>query len=203
MVRIASGRGEMDSITGRLWRFRHAALGVAVLIGGAGAVVWFLRATVGALSQLNPNFASAIVAALAGVVVVVLGQVFNRSRQVSEAHRDRKVQVYSTFVQLIIDLQQATIRMTADELLKSEQTYRIFVKFNRDVLLWGSPNVIRAFLDYRGEDGTATPLALVKMDKLLGAIRKDLGLSNWRLQKGDLVKILVRDPSELDKMLRQ
>jgi hypothetical protein len=106
------------------------------------------------------------------------------------------------FVQLLIDLQQATRRGEEDELLKSERTDSTIVEFNRNVLLWGSPTVIRAFLAFRSQGGTTNPFVLGQMDKLLGAIRKDLGLSNWRLQKGDLVKLFLKDPTELDKMLR-
>ena len=92
----------MESIGRQLWRFRHAAIAVAILAAGAATGVWFLLGVIGALSQLDANVASAIVAALAGVVVVVLGQIFNRNRQISEAHRDRKVEMHAKFGQLLM-----------------------------------------------------------------------------------------------------
>jgi hypothetical protein len=191
----------MDSMASQLWKFGRSAIAVAILAAGAAAVVWFLLAIIGVLPQLDPNVASAIVAAFAGLVVLVLGQIFNRNRQIAEAHRDKKVEVYAKFGQLLIDLQQATKQGKADELLKSDRVYNSIVDFNRDVLLWGSPSVIRAFLDYRVESNVTGPLVLVKMDRMLRAIRKDLGLSNWRLQQGDLVKLCLQDPTEFDKML--
>lgn len=193
----------MESIGRQLWRFRHAAIAVAILAAGAATGVWFLLGVIGALSQLDANVASAIVAALAGVVVVVLGQIFNRNRQISEAHRDRKVEIYAKFGQLLIDLQQATKQGKTDELLNSERIYNSLVEFNRDVLLWASPSVVRAFLNFRVEGNKPNPFGLVEMDKMLRAIRKDLGLSNWRLQQGDLVKLFFKDPEEFDKMLRR
>lgn len=198
----------MDSATGssqlrRVLLSRDAAIVVAVLAAGAAATVGLVLVIVHALSQLNPNVVSAIVAALAGVVVVVLGQIFNRTRQIAEAHRDRKVEIYARFGQLLIDLQQAAKRGEADELLESKQIYGSIVDFNRDVLLWASPSVVRAFLEFRLESNTPNPLVLVKMDNMLRAIRNDLGLSNRRLRRGDLVKLFLKDPSEFEKMLRR
>jgi hypothetical protein len=84
-------------------------------------------------------------------------------------------------------------------MLKSEHVYNSLVDFNRDVLLWASPGVIRAFLDFRVKrDGVEQ---LVEMDRMLQAIRKDLGLSNRRLRPGDLVKLFLKEPAEFDSML--
>jgi hypothetical protein len=59
----------------------------------------------------------------------------------------------------------------------------------------------RDFLDFRVRAGAPEPLGLVAMDRMLQAIRKDLGLSNRRLQQGDFIKLFVNDPAEVDKIL--
>ena len=42
---------------------------------------------------------------------------------------------------------------------------------------------------------------LLIMDDIMQAMRKDLGLSNWGLVRGDLMKMFLTDPETLDKML--
>lgn len=125
----------MDSIVRRLWKFRYQAIGLGVVAAIALASVWILLAIIDGLSRVNPNVASAIVAALAGLLVLVLGQIFNRSRQLAEAHRDRKIEVYAKFVTLLFEMQQATKRGELDTLLTSEKSLMFLVDLNRDILL--------------------------------------------------------------------
>jgi hypothetical protein len=34
-------------------------------------------------------------------------------------------------------------------------------------------------------------------------MRKDLGLSNWGLSRGDLIKMLLTDPESLDALIKK
>jgi Flp pilus assembly protein TadB len=83
----------MDSMASRFWGFGLAAIAVAILVAG----VWFV----------DPNVLAAIVTALAGLGIVVVTQIFDRRRQIAEAHRDRKVKIYEKFAQLFVDLVEA------------------------------------------------------------------------------------------------
>ena len=67
-------------------------------------------------------------------------------------------------------------------------------------MLWGSPGVLSAYNSFRaaGED----PKVILLVDDLLQAMRKDLGLSNWGLGRGDLMKMLLTDPEKVDEILK-
>lgn len=47
------------------------------------------------------------------------------------------------------------------------------------------------------------PNVLFLMDDILQTMRKDLGLSNWGLARGDLIKMLLTDPESLDLLSKR
>lgn len=83
----------------------------------------------------------------------------------------------------------------AKDLLKS------ISQFQERMFLWASPNVIQCWLNCRvqAEGQTSARDSLLLWDGLIRAMRKDLGQSNYRLKKGDLVKMMLKDPTEIDR----
>ncbi|MGP9663774.1 hypothetical protein ACT3TY_03965, partial [Halomonas sp. AOP22-C1-8] len=73
------------------------------------------------------------------------------------------------------------------------------VGFKTNVVLWGSPKVINAQLNFQKVSESGGNV-LFAVDKLYKAIREDIGLSNKGLDKRQLVKMYLRDPGELDAM---
>lgn len=74
----------------------------------------------------------------------------------------------------------------------------LFFSFTGDVIVWGSPSVIRAYSAFRSIG--ADPKIILRVDDLLQAMRKDLGNSNWGLSQGELIKLFVTDPEKLDEL---
>lgn len=83
-----------------------------------------------------------------------------------------------------------------------------FVKAKEQLLLWGAPGVITEFHRFNSfsqtpvEQGAPSdPRILLYMDDLLRAVRRDLDLKNEGLERGDLIKLLLSNPQELDQLL--
>ena len=75
-----------------------------------------------------------------------------------------------------------------------------FVSFTRDLIVWGSPGVIKAYENFR-RGSSSSSVVLFLVDDILREIRRDLGNSNWGIKKGDLIKLFSKDPEELDRVV--
>ncbi len=78
-----------------------------------------------------------------------------------------------------------------------------FITFTRDLIVWGSPNVIKAYENFKLGSLTSGTNAVLLVDDILREIRSDLGNSNRGIKRGDLIKLFLKDPQELDKMMQK
>ena len=168
------------------------------LITGAGYLFWMTF-----LKGANPSISAAVVGAMATVLVGVVGSLYTQSqikkREIEEAHRPRKVEIYKGFLDMIARMMADQNPNVSLEAPTPQELIDFLVEFKTDIMLWGSPKVIRAQLDFEkvsNSDGNV----LVAVDALYRAIREDIGLSNRGLDKHQLVKMLLKDPNELDEM---
>jgi hypothetical protein len=168
------------------------ALIAAIIVVGFGA----LRFTESWLRSLDPTLAGAFITAALGLLGLGYAKWHSKSRDIAESHRPSKIEVYNTFFDIVERMQEHKGSPHDDgdnpepDWLKGE-----FQKFNRGLLLWGSPAVIHAWLKFRTSTENGEHI-LVAVDRMYQAIRKDLGNSNVGLQSGDLIKIGLKDPNE-------
>lgn len=168
-------------------------IGLAVV----ATLVYFAIVFVAAwLKSLDTGVAAAVVTGAVGLIGLWYAQWATRSREIAESHRASKIEVYNIFFDIVDQFTDDTSKgklTKPDEIplaLKSQ-----FRKLNRGMIIWGSPAVIKAWMDFRHSAGTATgKQTLVKVDAMYQAIRADLGNSNWGLQSGDLIKSTLSDP---------
>ena len=153
--------------------------------------------------QVTASIVAATGTLFAALATVLYSQRRSKERDISEAHRPQKVELYKRFMEILM----MVLRMSkADEseneakALPNTELEEFFYGFTRDIIVWGSPGVIQAYKRFRTNDEQGTVLSLLLVDDLLRAIRQDLGNSNKGLKRGDLVKLFLRDPDEVDKM---
>ncbi len=143
---------------------------------------------------LDPSVKAALITALLGLVGLWYAQWHSKTRDIAESHRASKIEIYNVFFDLVEKLQESNIdSSTEDELpdwMKSE-----FRKLNRGLLLWASPKVITAYLNFRKVSASEGNV-LYAVDEMYREIRKDLGNSNYLLKSGDLIRIGLKDPDE-------
>jgi hypothetical protein len=159
-----------------------------------------ISAAVGWLRSLDSDLAAAVTTAVLGLFGLWYAQWHTRSREISESHRKSKIEVYTIFFDLVDKFQDdvsGTNFRNKDE--APAWLKRDFRRLNRGLIIWASPRVIKAWLDFRAVSGSGHGNILASVDRMYQAIRQDLGNSNFGLQSGDLIKSTVSDPENWGK----
>lgn len=173
----------------------------------AVALVWGLLRLLGfvwsAFTDLDKTVAAAIVAGIftviATTITVMVGRYFEEKRKQSELHREKKIQMYDTFIARMFKIfgnaeESAEEESTEGDSDAGEQELIEFLReHQRQFLLWSNAPVIRAFAEWRktltGEPNAQT---ILKMEQFFLAVRRDLGHSNWGIKQGDTARFLLR-----------
>jgi len=176
--------------------------GLAVIFGII-YVLWLVAThLLSFLASANPAIAAAIVGAMATVLVSVAGALYTQAqiqkREIAEAHRERKVALYKGFLDVVLRIMAKENKNLSLTPISDQELVNFLAEFKTSVILWGSPKVIKAQLNFEAVSGSGGNV-LLAVDKLYLAIRDDIGLSNSGLNNHELVKMYLRDPSELDR----
>lgn len=156
--------------------------------------VYFLA---GWIKELNPSVAGAVVTATLSLFGLLYVQWQSKSRDIAESHRKSKIEVYNILFDLIDKFQNNEIEYDENNELPNEIKLK-FRQLTRGLILWASPEVIKAYLEFRTGSVSNQGNILFTVDTLYRAIRKDLSNSNSLLNKGDLIKLNLKDPNELE-----
>ena len=155
------------------------------------------------LTSLDPEIAAKIIGAMVTVFVtltaVIITQRGIKLREIAEAHRGKKVEIYVKYLTKIASLffgqnDQVTIKAPSEQ-----ELIDYIVGFKTEILLWGSPKVITSQIEF--ERSGSDRDRFKALDNLFKAIREDIGLNNASLNNLELVKIFIKDPNELDKIM--
>jgi len=180
---------------------------LAAILGTGYGLFRFVHFLFSGIFSLEANLAAAIIATAATVIVSVFGIVINqqqlKNREIAESHRPQKIELYMEFMNnIIIKTLQLTKKEGTDFLNNQDvkkEMESFFQQFTGDLIVWGSPKVIKAYTNFRnfGEQ----PQILLKLDDMLRAIRQDLGHSNRGIKKGDLICLFLSDPEKLKELI--
>jgi hypothetical protein len=169
----------------------------------------FLRWVLGEIWAANPQTAAAIVTVLGGVSIAAITYLFERSKARAEAHREHKVEIYERFLNMLLGalfsskLQGPGKRRTAF-ITEEAEWLTLVLELKRDMLLWSSPSVIRAFVNYLKiiSSPDFQPSLVQQMRTIsacLKAMRSDIGLSNNSLSEDFFAEWILQDPAEIEK----
>ena len=137
-----------------------------------------------------------------GLFTALWNQRSLKKREIREAQRPNKTAAYKMFVEEIII---GTLKKTKAGELKDvdeDRLQELFFGSIGDLLVWASPDFIRAYQKFKAAGQQQDQRVLVHLDEMLKAVRKDLGHSDWILQDGDLIKLFLTDPESVDKLLK-
>ncbi|WP_226683976.1 hypothetical protein [Shewanella indica] len=191
------------SKTSRFFQYVGMLFGFA-LIFGAGYLLWLVAARLLTfLESANPSVSAAIVGAMATVLVGVGGALYTQSqikkREIEEAHRARKVEIYKEFLDIAARMMAEGNENVSVKPPSQQELVDFLVGFKTNVVLWGSPKVINAQLNFQKVSSEGGHV-LKAVDQLYKAIREDIGLSNRGLERHQLVKMYLSNPDEMDEM---
>jgi len=110
-----------------------------------------------AISAATPEITAAIIGAMAtilvGISAVLISQAHERKRAAEEAHRLKKVEIYQGFIDIISRMIGASNENLALKAPDQEELLLFAFKFKSDLLLWGSPKVIKAQIMFETVSG--------------------------------------------------
>ena len=179
-------------------RMKTLLLGLISLAVLAG-LVWGLYTVLAHLMTLNPNVSASIIAACATVLVatlsVLLSKHFEIQKLVFKEHRDKKIPIYEDLVRFFF---RVMFKSKKGKPLSQSEMASFFQDFVQKATVWGSDDVLKAFGDFKRhapeiQAGADPTKILFLSEKLLFAIRRDLGHKNKNLKQGDLLSLFVTD----------
>jgi hypothetical protein len=167
-------------------RFFYALLGLVLLVGSIVLLV------VGLIEE--PTLATPLATVVAAVLAVVAGQAYSRSQETKAAHREELLPLYASFM---LAIHGSTRREAAEEVGEAIEEL--------EPALWlrGPAPVIQAYNDWDrqlaliGDADDIAPEHWVALEKLMRAIRADLGLNDSDLPMGELLRVAMRDAEEV------
>ena len=171
-----------------------AVVVLAVLVGG---LYFFVAAVLDKLNSLNSDLGKAIVAGavtlFAAVVTVVGGKIWEQRVKIQQDVREKRLPVYEKQIETFFSVLFA--EKAGNEKPSEQDIQKAFMAFTEKLIVWGSPEVIKAWSAFRLHDWTsAKPVdAFLKVELFLRAIRRDLGNSNSGLPPGELMRLFVND----------
>ena len=106
---------------------------------GWSAIAFFIKT----LSEANPKISAIVIGGmftvLTGLTAVLLTQRQIKLREISEAHRDQKVEIYKAFLDTVEKMLQGQNERTQIQGISEQELIDYLVKFKTSIILWGSP----------------------------------------------------------------
>ena len=167
------------------------------LMGAMAYGVWILAFKfTAAISKASPEVTAAIIGAMAtvfgGIVIVLITQRHSHFQAAEEAHRLRKVDIYKSFIEVVSKMIASSNKKLSIKEPSQDELIEFAFRFKSDILLWGSPAVIKSYIAFEDASQDNTKI-LSTVNTLYAAIRSDIGLSNSGLNNSELVKIFIND----------
>ena len=179
--------------------------GFVLLAGLAVVSLWLLVQFTSLFSSADASVQAAIVAGGVALVSILFTILRERSKAIREAHREKKIEVYNQFFDIIFDFLKDPSKVNDLEGVdRSSPIVQKLMDISRGALLYGSPKVILAFAEWRTSSQKVSgdryaPIRAI--GKILLAMRSDIGLSNWGLNEINVHQIYVTDDlNELGKV---
>lgn len=182
-------------------------LGILLVLAVACGVVFGVWSLFSFLfSHLQKEVSAAIVTASATVIVAVVtvvgGRLLERRNISQRAQQEKRVPIYEEFVTDLFKSFGIGLPRDGRPPVDATLAARVYGEFSTRIVVWGSDEVLKRWVSLRNHfqgppGGVRTPdydfQGLVKLEELLVALRKDLGLSGNSLKRGDVLGAIVTD----------
>ncbi len=143
--------------------------------------------------------AAAVIAASATILVSVFGTLaskhLERQQEIEREHRERKLEVYKQFMDYQFAVMQGR-RGEMDETKQREFDRAFRESFPQNLISWGSADIIKRYADWVKWDDPKANADILELEKILLAMRKDLGYTNKGLTDGDLLRTFLKGVGE-------
>ncbi|WGE81431.1 hypothetical protein NYR66_00090 [Actinobacillus equuli subsp. haemolyticus] len=170
-------------------------LGIVILVCIGCALYYFIFTWI----PNNTTIAIPLISAFIGLIGIIYAQYQSKSRDIFEGHRASKIETYRMFFD-VVNLFMDSSKNNVEVDITDPKVQKLMQELNENLILWASDEVLVAWRNFK----TSSPngkAAVINIDKVYRAIRKDLGHNDSRLKELDLIKMNISDPDSLDDAL--
>lgn len=171
-------------------------LGSTIIICLAVGAFYTAKIFMSFFYEIDTSIAAAIIATsgtvITAVFTVVVGQTINKRREIEDAHRVFKIEIYSKFIDFTINWVFSQNRENCHA-MSQQDLEDYFIDFSKKLTLWASPNVISSWSKFRNNANNANIDALLSIDNIYRAMREDLGNSNKGLGEKAIINLYLNE----------
>jgi hypothetical protein len=139
--------------------------------------------------ELTGVIITASVAILVAVITAVAGKLYEQHLKILDELRTKKAPIYekhlATFFKVLL-APKITGKPT-----NQEEAATAFAAVAEQMIVWGSPDVIKAWNNFN--IGAQTAQGTDLLEGIFKAMRKDLGHKDSDMSRGDLLRLFVND----------
>lgn len=180
-------------------------LGLGVMGFTIYGILAFIPMLKAASTDVKVTIISISGTAIITVLSVLLSKFHERKAEIRKDQFRDKVVIYQKFITkiiggLILNKNKPTSKYAENK--QQEELETTFREFVQDIMLWGSDESLHAASEWmvalksQGSDEQKIYENIFLFEDFLLTIRKDLGHSNRKVQKGDLLRLFINDFDE-------
>ena len=128
---------------------------------------------------------------IGSTAAVMVGRSLDKKRELDVALQEKKIPIYDSFLKRVVGEFQNT-DTEDDDLLE------FLHGWHSELLLWGNSSVVKAYGSWmttlKREAGNPMAQSVHATECMFRAIRKELGHDDNRLEEGDLLFVILRNP---------
>lgn len=176
--------------------FRTLLVATGAITGVLFGIYAFLKLEPSVFIPLAVTFVTAV----GGLGATLWTTTHNKKQQVDADFREKKVEIYLNFVQLLAGLMQANKDTNAKD--PPQGMVDALIDIRTKATLWSSPGVLKALNELAKSDEKDTKRLFCAVDRVQREMRLDLGLSNQELEELFFVKHLLKSEKDVDDLLK-
>jgi len=167
---------------------------LGLILSIIGLAVWLTWRTVGLLSsQVTATVVVSIITASASLFAVIKAKQAEHRRDIENELRKQKAPIYEEFSSFLF---KVLMSAKTEQPIGEGEMLEFIVNFNRRLIVWGADEVIKEWSVFKSlHDGNSPQpaMTLIAIERILYAIRADMGHKNKGLNQGDLLAIFIND----------
>lgn len=190
-------------------------VGYFVLFACFGVIVWIGVSFLTFFGEASDGVKTASIAAIVTVFTFLFGRYLEQRRDLRAKQNVEKIELYKRFYDLYFRIFSSHLKSN-EEALDENSVARELVEFQRDLIMWGSDGVLKAFIDFRVQltvfgEATKEPdadlvecldPAIKSAANLLREMRRDLGYTFTSFSAKDLGILQFRqDDPEIVRLM--
>lgn len=198
-----SRSGRLVSEKARGFAVRAVVL-LFVLVAAIAAAIWLWKSIEGSNSAVLAAAITASATVLVSTFGILAGRRTERRNEFERRRQEKRIPVYEQFVDFWFRRVLYASRMDVEPVAEKEMI-EFFALFTRDLMIWGSDDVILRWKELRTQwSALAAPptrddsvRVMLGIEGLLLAMRRDIGYPETALPPGSLLGLFINDVEAL------